>query len=177
MYALGTGDNLTRSITVNSPPTAVADRVAGTEKAGSITGDVINGSGSPLAGTDMDVDGISTLSVTRFALGDMASDLPGTNNAGMAVDWRHTVSLTIHANGSFTYAIDDDNNVLQVGEMNTDGFIYEISDSTLMATGTLTITINGVNNGPILVGSIGNPERRGQRDGELLGGGRCIQRC
>ena len=86
MYALGTGDNLTRSITVNSPPTAVADRVAGTEKAGSITGDVINGSGSPLAGTDMDVDGISTLSVTRFALGDMASDLPGTNNAGMAVD-------------------------------------------------------------------------------------------
>ena len=86
MYALGTGDNLTRSITVNSPPTAVADRVAGTEKAGSITGDVINGSGSPLAGTDMDVDGISTLSVTRFALGDMASDLPDANNAGMAVD-------------------------------------------------------------------------------------------
>ena len=40
--------------------------------------------------------------------------------------------------------------------MNTDGFIYEISDSTLMATGTLTITINGVNNGPILVGRIGN---------------------
>ena len=103
----------------------------------------------------MDVDGISTLSVTRFALGDMASDLPGTNNAGMAVTGDHG-SLTINANGSFTYAIDDDNNVLQVGEMNTDEFIYEISDSALMATGTLTITINGVNNDPSRAGRIGN---------------------
>jgi VCBS repeat-containing protein len=56
--------------------------------------------------------------------------------------------LTIGADGSYTYNANTAN-ALDDGDTATDVFTYTVSDGSLTATGTLTITIEGINDAPV----------------------------
>ncbi|WP_220765860.1 VCBS domain-containing protein, partial [Shewanella sp. MBTL60-112-B1] len=61
-------------------------------------------------------------------------------------------TLTISSDGSYSYLLDDSNatiNALDAGDIETDTFSYWIEDAdNQQAMATLTITINGSNDGP-----------------------------
>ena len=126
-------------------PMAVADSATGTEDAGTITGNVLDGaSGGEDVGTG--------LTVTRYVAGTDIAASPA--NAPDPVQGAHGSLAIVAASGAFTYTLADSNNVLPEGGNNTDAFIYEISDSNgALSTATLTITITGVNDRP----SVSNP--------------------
>ena len=56
--------------------------------------------------------------------------------------------MTIGADGSYTYAANSANE-LDDGDIGTDIFTYTVSDGSLTDTGTLTITIEGINDAPV----------------------------
>ena len=58
------------------------------------------------------------------------------------------VLLTIGADGSYTYNANSAN-ALDDGDTATDVFTYTVSDGSLTDTGTLTITIEGINDAPV----------------------------
>ncbi|MEZ5585168.1 MAG: Ig-like domain-containing protein [Candidatus Competibacteraceae bacterium] len=59
--------------------------------------------------------------------------------------------LTVNANGTFSYDPNGQFENLAAGAMATDGFTYQICDPTpACATATVTITINGINDPPVL---------------------------
>jgi large repetitive protein len=64
-------------------------------------------------------------------------------------------SLTLNANGSYTYTLDNDNAAVQaldVGETLAQSYTYTVRDADGdMATATLTVTINGTNDAPVAV--------------------------
>ncbi|MFM9843877.1 MAG: Ig-like domain-containing protein, partial [Dongiaceae bacterium] len=129
----GNGGTATSTLTItitgtNDDPVANAD-------AGTIAEDTI----APVTGNvltnDTDVDG-NALAVTTT--GAQAGSYG---------------SVTINADGSYSYALDSANPAVQalgVGETLTETFNYSISDGNGgTATSTLTITITGTNDGPV----------------------------
>ena len=79
-------------------------------------------------------------------------------------------TLTIHANGTYTYVVNNANAVvdaLSPGETLSEAFNYTVSDrGGLSDIGKLTITINGANDAPIAVNDIGTAvEKGGTRNG------------
>ncbi|HEX8241730.1 MAG TPA: Ig-like domain-containing protein [Allosphingosinicella sp.] len=58
-------------------------------------------------------------------------------------------TLTMNANGTYTYTPDASNQALDDGESVQDSFTYTVSDGSLSDTGTLTITIAGKNDAPV----------------------------
>jgi len=84
---------------------------------------------------DSDLDG-DTLTVT-------AVDPTGANQYG-------TFTLD-NADGSYTYVLDNSNAIVQAlddGETLTEVYTYTVSDGDLTDTATVTITVNGVTDGP-----------------------------
>ena len=57
-------------------------------------------------------------------------------------------TLTIGADGSYTYAANSANE-LDDGDIGTDIFTYTVSDGSLTDTATLTITVEGINDAPV----------------------------
>ena len=131
------------TMTINVSPAftpVVGDDIFTTDedRTGAITGNLIAGGsivgaigGTLAADTDGDVGQTETLEVTRFALGDMESDLPDTDNAGMTISnaaGDHG-TLTILASGAFTYTVDTAfYNNLDTGDTPTETWIYEVTD-------------------------------------------------
>ena len=104
---------------------------------------------------DSDADGDSTMSITTYShtsatntAGGSAST--GNGNSGTAgsdsvVGFYGT--LTLAADGSYTYAANEDISTLDTGETVTDVFTYTLTDSdgdTANDTATITITISGI---------------------------------
>jgi VCBS repeat-containing protein len=61
-------------------------------------------------------------------------------------------SLTLNANGGYTYAVDNANATVQALKASgtlTESFNYTVTDGSLTDTATLTITINGANDAPV----------------------------
>src|SRR6185312_6930889 len=92
---------------------------------------------------DTDVDTGDTKTVSAVTGGSVGSPVTGTYG-----------SVTIAANGSYTYTLDNndaDTNALAQGASVTDQFSYTMVDANgATATSTLTITITGTNDAPVV---------------------------
>ena len=145
---------------VNDNPVANPDQGSTTENA-VLTVPVANGvitSGLAPAGADTDVDGDS-LSVSAVSFGAT----PGAVGSALAGTWG---SLVLNANGSYTYTPNAAANGLDTGESVQDVFTYTVSDGQGgTAQTSLTITVNGANDAPVLVADA----NRGPEDNPLSG--------
>jgi len=133
-------DTATASIKVigeNDGPVAVADSNSGSEGNESIASVAITGD---VLANDTDVDSASSgFTVTT------AGVITGSYG-----------TLTLNADGTYSYAIDDSNaavDALNVGDSLTESFNYTMSDNQagnpLTSSSTLEITINGTNDAPV----------------------------
>ncbi len=118
---------------------------------GENSGDLIDTSSS--SHTDSDLDTSASLSITQIKKdgGSNSAVAVGSsyNSSGTQVTGTYG-TLTIGADGSYTYAATADAaDPLDVGESDTDVFVYTLSDGTATTTATLTITILGANDAPV----------------------------
>ncbi|BCH29004.1 hypothetical protein MesoLjLc_09340 [Mesorhizobium sp. L-8-10] len=140
--------NITISTTPNTAPTAVADTGDATEKGG-----VANGSGgAPATGNvlanDTDPDAGDTKTVTAVSFGSTNGTL------GTALNGAHG-SLVLNASGAYTYTVNENSAAVQALRQSTDTltdvFSYTMRDTAgATATATLTVTIHGANDAPVL---------------------------
>jgi len=108
-------------LTQNNAPIAFDDS-ASTDEDNSVSGNVL--------ANDFDWEGDS-MSVTPAVL----NGVYGT--------------LTLNANGSYTYTPYASTQALALGQNVTDSFTYTVSDGSLSDTGTLTVAIAGLNDAPV----------------------------
>ena len=153
-------DTITITI-VDDTPTANADVDSVTEDGPLVAdGNVLTGTG----GTDAndsdgvaDVAGADAASVTGVAFGTPTGDVDGNVGSGVAGTYG---TLTILADGSYSYVLNNDNPVVQgldSTESLTETFTYTITDGDGdTSTTTLTITINGADDGVTINGLDGD---------------------
>jgi len=136
---------------VNDAPVANNDTGAVNEDA---TLTVTDGSSDLVEDNDTDADASSSLTVTTFRIG--GTEGSGTEaNAGSSLTGTYG-TLTINANGSYTYVADQDAaDALAADATATDVFNYTISDGSATDIATLTITITGVDDGIVAVDDTG----------------------
>ncbi|MBB3312411.1 VCBS repeat-containing protein [Rhizobium sp. BK196] len=148
----GLAANETFSIAVSTPgnttPTAVADAGDATEKGG-----VANGSGGVVASgnvltNDTDPDAGDTKTVTAVTFGSTSGTLGSALNGTYG-------SLVLSASGAYSYAVNETNATVQALRQSTntlsDVFSYTMRDAAgATATASLTITIHGANDAPVL---------------------------
>ncbi|MCK1607107.1 DUF4082 domain-containing protein [Bradyrhizobium sp. 166] len=138
----------------NTPPTAIADTADGTEKGG------VNNStgGSPATGNvltnDTDPDVGDTKTVTAVSFGSTSGTL------GSALNGAHG-SLVLNAAGAFTYTVNETDPAVQALRLATntltDVFSYTMRDAAgATSSTTLTITVHGANDAPVLAIQTGN---------------------
>ncbi len=174
---VGAGTDASRTLNiqiVDDAPTAVADVNDVTEDAGTpITGNVISGTGSPLAGTDtLGADGATVTGAQAGALTGGATHVADGGVNAVGVDSTTLAgsygTLVLHADGSYSYTLDNANttvNALKDGETLTETYTYTLTDGDGdQSTTTLTITINGHTDGaPTITPDDGN----GTADGHV----------
>ncbi|PJG51828.1 hypothetical protein CVM73_28790 [Bradyrhizobium forestalis] len=146
--------NIVVTTTANAPPTAVADTGDATEKGG-----VNNGTGgSPATGSvltnDTDPDAGDTKTVTAVSFGSTSGTL------GSALNGAHG-SLVLNASGAFTYTVNETDAAVQALRLSTntltDVFNYTMRDAAgATSSTTLTITIHGADDAPVLAIQTGN---------------------
>ena len=136
---------------VNDAPVANNDTGAVNEDA---TLTVTDGSSDLVEDNDTDADASSSLTVTTFRIG--GTEGSGTEaNAGSSLTGTYG-TLTINANGSYTYVADQDAaDALAADATATDVFNYTISDGSATDIATLTITITGLDDGIVAVDDTG----------------------
>jgi fimbrial isopeptide formation D2 family protein/uncharacterized repeat protein (TIGR01451 family) len=140
----------------NDAPVAVNDTGTALEASGTRNGTAgFNATGNVLL-NDMDVDAGDTpalngsVSAIRTGAGE-GSGTAGSVGTGLAGLYG---TLTINANGSYTYVVDNNNravDALDPGATLIESFNYTVRDRPggLIDIGVLTITINGANDAPI----------------------------
>nr|WP_315900695.1 VCBS domain-containing protein [Halomonas sp. DP5Y7-2] len=141
------GDSATAQVTVDvvdSAPQAVADVNAITEDTASVSGNVIDGAADDAGADTLGADATTVTAVTS----DNASGNTATTNAdGQLVIQGEYGTLTIAADGSYSYALDNTNPAVQGldgSESVTEVFTYTLTDADSDASSTtLTLTING----------------------------------
>ena len=167
----GQGGVSTTQVTItiqgqNDNPVAGDDLgISATEAGGTNNGTAgVNPSGNVLT-NDNDVDTVAngeTETVQGVASGDQGSTVisTGVGGAGIAGSFG---TLTVNANGSFNYVVNNANATVQglnVGGTLTDTFTYTMRDTALTTDNALvTFTINGANDAPVAVndGSAATP--------------------
>jgi VCBS repeat-containing protein len=133
----------------NDAPHAVADSATAVEAGGLANGTSgSNPSGNALS-NDTDPDAGDTKTVSGVAAGTLGS---ASGNVGTAVLGTYG-SLTMAADGTFSYSVDNSNSVVQAlrssSQTVTDVFTYTFRDTDgLSSTTQLTITIEGANDTP-----------------------------
>ncbi|NOS88637.1 MAG: DUF4347 domain-containing protein, partial [Methylococcaceae bacterium] len=145
--------NLLRTITVtavNEAPFAAPDTANSTEdQTGSTVGNVLD--------NDTDADSGDSKTVQGVAVGIVTGPLSSGFDAPVAGSYG---TLTLNSDGNYSYALD--NNLISVqalafGQTVTDVFSYTVKDSAgANATTTLTVTITGTNDAPIIIGGTAN---------------------
>ncbi|MDY3197491.1 MAG: VCBS domain-containing protein, partial [Pseudomonadaceae bacterium] len=133
---------------IDDAPVARDDANEIAEDAVSVGGNVIaNGS----AGDVADTEGADGATVTAIVSDNDATSTATTNADGDLVIEGEFGTLTISPDGSYTYALNNDNaevNALKTGETLVDEFSYTLTDIDGDSdTATLTITINGNTDG------------------------------
>ena len=143
------GSTFTVTVTgTNDAPVAVADAAAVTESGVNPGNTAFAGAPTAtgnLLGNDTDVDTGDTRTVTLFN---------GVAPGGAAVSTTYG-SVTIAANGAYTYTLDNAKaatNALGQGQTATDVLTYTIADASgATSTSTLTVTVTGTNDAPVAV--------------------------
>ncbi|WP_137170039.1 DUF4347 domain-containing protein [Marinomonas sp. FW-1] len=142
-------------VDINEAPVANNDSASATEAGGvnnttagsSATGNVLS--------NDTDIDGIDSKTVIAVSNGTT------TGTVGQALVGSYG-SLTLNADGSYTYEIDNDIATVQAlpaGASLTESFSYTMADQgSLTAQATLTITVNGANDAPVVNTSLDNAQ-------------------
>lgn len=146
--------NLAVTAAPNTTPTAVADTGDATEKGG-----IANGTGgSPASGNvlanDIDPDAGDTKTVTAVSFGSTG----GTLGTGLAGAYG---SLVLNADGTYTYTINENNAAVQALRLSTntltETYSYTMRDSVgATSAATLTITVHGANDAPVLAAQTAN---------------------
>ncbi len=129
---------------VNEAPTTVADTDTTTEDA------ELTAAAPGVLGNDADPDSGDGKTVVAVN-GNAAS-------VGTPITMASGALLTLNADGSYSYDPNGAFEGLAAGASTTDGFTYTIEDSGgLSSTATVTITINGVNDAPVITSGGGAP--------------------
>src|SRR5690606_22628119 len=154
----GAGGTAARDVTItitgtNDAPVAVADSDAVTEAGVSGGGNTpapgdATASGNVLTNdTDVDAGEKATLQVSEVGFGGSA----GTVGSALTGVYG---SLTLNANGEYTYELDNTlsaTQALKQGEIVTEEFSYTVVDANgATSTSTLTITVTGTNDRPVI---------------------------
>ncbi len=128
---------------------ANANQSGGIDATGEHSGDVIDTSSS--THTDSDADASASLTITQIKKsgGTNSSVSAGSsyNSSGTSVVGTYG-TLTIGADGSYSYVANSATSTLDAGDSVTDVFVYTLSDGTATTTANITITILGANNKP-----------------------------
>ncbi|MDF2182020.1 VCBS domain-containing protein, partial [Neptuniibacter sp. CAU 1671] len=157
-------DNINDQPVANADTNFVNEGVDGVDAA-LITGNVIDGQdhGSDAAESangaeayadvaDTDIDSPTLQVVQVSGSGGSAGDGSTPIGAATVVAGLYG-TLTINADGSYSYDLDDSNPILDplnVGDELNDTFSYTVSDGALTSTTSLTITINGQDDASVL---------------------------
>lgn len=152
---------------VNDPPVATPNTNSVTEDSGTntATGNVKT-DGTPDSDPDNLMSSVPVTSITPTTAGGSATTVADNAGAGTVVTGKYG-TLTIHPDGSYSYALDntnpDVNALTDLGTL-TEVFNYTIKDpGDLTASSTLTITINGHTDGaPQIVPVDGNTGATGE---------------
>ncbi|WP_368449909.1 VCBS domain-containing protein [Cobetia amphilecti] len=148
------GQSTTSSLDVtvlDTAPIANADtRSMNENRSAAVTGNVVNGSSATA-----DTLGADAVTVTAVTSG---SETVTVSDGAAAVITGEHGELTLAADGSYSYqSARDDLQYLAVGESVTDVYTYVITDADGdTSSTTLTITINGRNDGPAISVSSGD---------------------
>ncbi|WP_448110036.1 VCBS domain-containing protein [Luteibacter jiangsuensis] len=142
---------------VDDVPTAHADHADANEDGSPVTGNVVGGGGAGDVPDRVGADATTT-PVSGVVAGSASGPVNGHVGSGVA---GHYGSLTLNADGSYSYAVDNANptvNALKNGETLTDVYTYTITDADGdTSTATLSITIHGrTDGGPTVVPVDGN---------------------
>jgi large repetitive protein len=131
----------------NDNPVANNDAATAVESGGLANATAgVNPTGNVLSNdTDVDAFGETSAVVTVSGVAAGRGNGPTTGNFG---------SLTLNADGSYTYTVDNTNPVVEAlrlaSQTLTDSFTYTMTDATgARSTARLTITIQGVNDNPV----------------------------
>ena len=158
--ALGATDLATLTITVrgaNDAPVAADDVGTAVEAGGTANGSAGSNANGNVLANDTDVDSVAngeTKTVSAIRTGEESSS--GTaGTLGSALDGQYG-SLTLNADGSYSYVIDNDNPDVQAlrqsGDTLTETFTYTVRDARgATDLATLTITVRGANDAPVAV--------------------------
>ncbi|WP_158265103.1 Ig-like domain-containing protein [Blastopirellula marina] len=120
---------------VNNAPVSSDDAYATTED------EVLSIGAAGVLENDTDADGDS---LTVADINGIAADV------GTQISLESGALLTLNADGSFDYDPNGAFASLAEGEAGADSFTYSVADASgLMSTSTVSITINGVNTGPV----------------------------
>ncbi len=136
----------TASITIN----AVNDAPVGADDSDTTS----EGSGplSQLAATGL-LDNDSDVDTAHASL--VVSAVNGSGSSvGASVSGSYG-SVTVNADGSWTYTLDARAETLADGQTETETFSYTVSDGSLTGTALLTITVGGINDAPIANTDVG----------------------
>lgn len=146
----------------NDVPVAVADVNSVTEAgSGNFFGDI--DMGSPLAlgnllENDSDIDKDSDIDVSKIlSVGTSQSDTtPGWLFGNLDVQGSYGTLVVNKETGTYSYMLNNANgavNALNEGATLADKFVYTVQDNNgAITTSTLTITINGTNDAPVISG-------------------------
>jgi VCBS repeat-containing protein len=138
----------------NDAPVGVNDTDSATE-AGGVNNNIV---GSDATGNvltnDTDVDNnAATRTVTAIRTGNTeGSGTVGTLGSTLAGQYG---TLRLNSDGSYTYVVDNTDtavSALNAGDTLVDHFNYTVTDGSLTNIAVLSITINGANDAPVLVG-------------------------
>ncbi len=157
VYTITDSNNATATANLVITVTGVNDEPVGVNDTDSVNEDATvfkKPSEDDVLDDDTDLDTSSSLTVTNISHsnGNSGSVNSGTtydgtgNQAGTTIIGTYG-TLTIGADGSYTYTADQDaaDNIAD-GSSEIDVFTYTVSDGTSTDTATITITVNGVNN-------------------------------
>ncbi|TKW79513.1 MAG: tandem-95 repeat protein, partial [Bradyrhizobium icense] len=133
---------------INDAPVANNDTGQATEAGGTANGTAGSNATGNVLTNDTDPD--STLTVASFRTGGTEGSGTAGVVGGAALTGAHG-TLTLGANGAYTYAVNENDAAVQalnVGGTTTDTFNYTVTDGSSTDIATLTITINGANDAP-----------------------------
>lgn len=148
----GTPQTLTITVTgTNDAPTLVADNGGMARGGAAVVGNVLANDSDPDRGTTLSVVGV------RAGTGATATDGQRASAVLPTVTGTYG-TLTMEEDGSYSYmalAADADTRALGAGKTATETFTYTVSDGWMTRTATLSFTVSGSNDAPVLVADSG----------------------
>jgi VCBS repeat-containing protein/CshA-type fibril repeat protein len=133
---------------VDDLPVGVPDLITATEDGDPVVGDVLD--------NDINLDSpIDTLSVIALRTGTVGAGSGTAGSVGNPLVGSYG-SLTVNANGGYSYTLDNALATVQAlksGETLSDRFTYTLSDGHSTAEADITVTVEGSNDAPQIIGT------------------------